>query len=73
MARTENSRLYHYDEQDMYFTVTFTRHAASVEKWIRRVKEMFLDNAPVKCVGLDCEYTTAPKKVNEKSLPPEEQ
>ena len=55
----------------MYFTVTFTRPAARVEKWIRCVKEMFLVNAPVKCVGLDCEYTTAPKNVKQKYLPAE--
>jgi hypothetical protein len=29
-----------------------------VEKWIRAVKRRFLDDAPTKCVGLDCEFTT---------------
>jgi ribonuclease D len=28
-----------------------------VEKWIRAVKQQFLDAAPIKCVGLDCEFT----------------
>jgi hypothetical protein len=29
-----------------------------VEKWIRAVKQRFLDAAPIKCMGLDCEFTT---------------
>jgi ribonuclease D len=29
-----------------------------VEKWIRAVKQRFLDAAPIKCVGLDCEFTS---------------
>jgi hypothetical protein len=26
--------------------------------WIRNVKQRFLDAAPIKCVGLDCEFTS---------------
>jgi hypothetical protein len=29
-----------------------------VEKWIHAVKRRFLNDAPIKCVGLDCEFTT---------------
>jgi ribonuclease D len=29
-----------------------------VEKWIRAIKRWFLDATPIKCVGLDCEFTT---------------
>jgi ribonuclease D len=42
----------------MNFTITETLHASRVEKWIRAVKQRFLDAAPIKCVGLDCEFTT---------------
>ena len=73
MVQTKNSRGYHYEEQAMYLMVTFTRHAARVEKWIFRVKDILLDNSPVKCVGLDYEYTTSLKNVKQKYLPAEEQ
>jgi ribonuclease D len=42
----------------MNFTVTETLRASRVEKWIRAVKQRFLDAAPIKCVGLDCEFTS---------------
>jgi hypothetical protein len=42
----------------MNFTITETLLASRVEKWIRAVKRQFLDAAPIKCVGLDCEFTT---------------
>jgi hypothetical protein len=32
-----------------------------VEKWIRAIKQQLLDAAPIKCVGLDCEFTN-PRK-----------
>jgi ribonuclease D len=41
----------------MNFTVTKTLRASRMEKWIRAVKQRFLDAAPIKCVGLDCEFT----------------
>jgi hypothetical protein len=37
--------------------VTETLRASRVEKWIRAIKQQFLDAAPIKCVGLDCEFT----------------
>jgi ribonuclease D len=42
----------------MNFTITETLRASRVEKWIRAIKQRFLDAAPIKCVGLDCEFTT---------------
>jgi hypothetical protein len=42
----------------MNFTITETLRASRLEKWIRAVKRRFLDAAPIKCVGLDCEFTT---------------
>jgi ribonuclease D len=41
----------------MHFTVTETLRTSRVEKWILTVKQQFLDAAPIKCVGLDCEFT----------------
>jgi hypothetical protein len=52
------SRLYYIIVEDMNFTVTETLLASRVEKWIRAVKQRFLDAAPIKCVGLDCEFTS---------------
>ena len=41
----------------MYFKVWVTLRASRVEKWILHVKKKYLDAAPTKCVGLDCEFT----------------
>jgi hypothetical protein len=42
----------------MEFTITETLHASMVEMWLRAVKQRFLDAAPIKCVGLDYEFTS---------------
>jgi hypothetical protein len=42
----------------MHFTITETLHASMVEMWIRAIKQRFLDAAPIKCVGLDYEFTS---------------
>jgi ribonuclease D len=52
------SRIYYVVIEEMNFTITETLRASRVEKWIYAVKRRFLDDAPVKCVGLDCEFTT---------------
>jgi hypothetical protein len=44
--------------EGMHFTITKTLRASMVEMWIRAVKQRFLDTAPIKCVGLDCEFTS---------------
>jgi hypothetical protein len=41
----------------MHFKVTETLRASRVEKWICAIKKQFLDAAPIKCVGLDYEFT----------------
>ena len=51
------SRVYYFTAQEMDFKVTVTLRASRVEKWIRADKSRFLDAAPIKCVGLDCEFT----------------
>jgi hypothetical protein len=52
------SRLYYIIIEEMNFTIMETLRASRVEKWIRTIKRRFLDAAPIKCVGLDCEFTT---------------
>jgi ribonuclease D len=42
----------------MEFTITETLCASMVEMWLHAVKQWFLDAAPIKCVGLDCEFTS---------------
>jgi ribonuclease D len=50
--------MYYITIEEMNFNITKTLRASRVEKWIRAVKQRFLDAAPIKCVGLDCEFTT---------------
>jgi hypothetical protein len=42
----------------MNFTTMETLRASRVEKWIRAIKQRFLNATPIKCVGLNCEFTT---------------
>jgi ribonuclease D len=49
--------VYYLKAEGMDFKVTETLHASRVEKRIRAIKKEFLDAAPIKCVGLDCEFT----------------
>jgi hypothetical protein len=49
--------VYNLTAEGMHFTITETLRASRVEKWIRAIKQQFLDAAPIKCVGLDCEFT----------------
>jgi ribonuclease D len=42
----------------MEFTITETIRASMVEMWLHAVKQRFLDAAPIKCVGLDSEFTS---------------
>jgi hypothetical protein len=55
------SRVHHITAEGMHFTITETLCASRVEMWICTVKQQFLDAAPIKCVGLDCEFTS-PRK-----------
>jgi hypothetical protein len=49
--------VYHLTAEGMHFMVMETLRASRVEKWIRAVKQQFLDAAPIKCVGLDNKFT----------------
>ena len=55
----------------MSFNIRFTHRALRVEGWINRVKDWYLDKAPVKVVGLDCEFTDAPRNTSQHKLPDE--
>ena len=74
LVRVPPTREYHYkdDDVDMDFKVTVTLRASTMEKWIRDVKECYLNAAPIKCVGLDCEFTDAVKGRKQRDLPPEQ-
>jgi ribonuclease D len=50
--------VYNITAEGMLFTITKTLYASVVEMWIHAVKQRFLDAAPIKCVGLDCEFTS---------------
>jgi hypothetical protein len=52
------TRVHNITAEGMHFTITETLRASMVEMWIRAVKQRFLDAAPIKCVGLDCEFTS---------------
>jgi hypothetical protein len=52
------SRVHNITTEGMHFTITETLRASVVEMWIRAVKQRFLDARPIKCVGLDCEFTS---------------
>ncbi|CAM0953192.1 unnamed protein product [Alopecurus aequalis] len=55
------SQEYHYKDVtvDMNFKVVVTLRASTVERWIRDVKRRYLNDTPMKIVGLDCEFTDA--------------
>jgi hypothetical protein len=50
MTAVPSCRIYHYEE-GMSFMVTFILHAGKVEDWIRVIREKFLNNTPIMCVG----------------------
>jgi ribonuclease D len=55
---TSQSQVHNITAEWMEFTITETLCASMVETWLRAVKQRFLDAAPIKCVGLDCEFTS---------------
>ncbi|CAM0909643.1 unnamed protein product [Alopecurus aequalis] len=64
---------YKFVVKGMDFNVKVTLRASTVESWIRNVKELYLDAAPIKCVGLDCEFTDRVHRRRQDYLPTEEQ
>jgi hypothetical protein len=57
LACVPQTREYYLVIEGMDFKDTETLRASRVEKWICAIKKEFLDTAPIKCVGLDCEFT----------------
>jgi ribonuclease D len=55
------SRVHNITAEGMEFTITETLRASMVEMWLHAVKQRFLDAAPIKCVGMDCEFSS-PRK-----------
>jgi hypothetical protein len=55
---TPQSRVHNITAEGMEFTITETLRASVVEMWLRAVKQQFLDAAPIKCVGFDCEFSS---------------
>jgi hypothetical protein len=53
--------------EGMEFTIIETLRASMVEMWLHAVKQRFLDAAPIKCVGLDCEFTTPRDKLHQRA------
>jgi hypothetical protein len=52
------SRVHNITAEEMEFTIIETLRASMVEMWLQAIKQRFLDAAPIKCVGLDCEFTS---------------
>jgi hypothetical protein len=57
-ATLPQSRVHNITAEGMEFTITETLRASMVEMWLHAVKQRFLEAAPIKCVGLDCEFTS---------------
>jgi ribonuclease D len=51
----------------MEFTITETLRASTMEKWLHAINQRFLDAASIKCVGLDCEFTTPRDKPHQRA------
>jgi hypothetical protein len=51
------SQVHNITAEGMEFTITETLRASMVEMWLHTIKQRFLNAAPIKCVGLDCEFT----------------
>jgi hypothetical protein len=61
------TRVHNLTAKEMEFTITETLRASTVEMWLHAVKQRFLDAAPIKCVGLDCEFTTPRDKPHQRA------
>jgi hypothetical protein len=61
------TRVHNIIAEGMEFTITETLRASMVEMWLHAVKQRFLDAAPIKCVGLDCEFTTPRDRLHQRA------
>jgi hypothetical protein len=60
------TRVHNITAEGMKFTITETLRASMVEMWLHAVKQRFLDAAPIKCVSLDCEFTTPRDRLHQR-------
>jgi hypothetical protein len=51
-------RVHNLTAEGMEFTITETLRASTMKKWLHAINQWFLDAAPIKYVGLDCEFST---------------
>jgi hypothetical protein len=61
------SRVHNITTEGMEFTITETLRASMVGMWLHAVKQRFLDAAPIKCVGLDCEFTSPRDRLHQRA------
>jgi ribonuclease D len=61
------TRVHNLTAEGMEFTITETLRASTVEKWLHAVNQRFLDAASIKCVVLDCEFTTPRDKPHQRA------
>jgi ribonuclease D len=61
------TRVHNITAEGMEFTITETLRVSMVEMWLHAIKQRFLDAAPIKCVGLDCEFTTPRDKLHQRA------
>jgi hypothetical protein len=61
------TRVHNITAEGMEFTIMETLRASMVEMWLHTVKQRFLEAAPIKCVGLDCEFTTPRDKLHQRA------
>jgi hypothetical protein len=61
-------RVHNITAEGMEFTITETLCASMVEMWLHTVKQRFLDVAPIKCVGLDYEFTTPRNRLHQRAI-----
>jgi ribonuclease D len=61
------TRVHNLTAKGMEFTITENLRASMVEKWLHAVNQRFLDAAPIKCVGLDCEFTSPRDKPHQRA------
>jgi hypothetical protein len=61
------TRVHNITAEGMEFTITETLRASMVEMWLHAIKQQFLNAAPIKCVGLDCEFTTPRDKLHQRA------
>jgi hypothetical protein len=61
------TRVHNITAEGIEFIITETLRASMVEMWLHVVKQRFHDATPIKCVGLDCKFTTPRDKLHQRA------